>query len=126
MPLCLFASYPFDLYVAIGYSASISIIEDSDNLSNANRFGVDFGNFTYGFYEQFSDGALIQNILYKRITTYEPDVSLTYEQEGSTQITFDGITAYKWRELNGIGSGYFNMEFDDVPEMTGVEKYTFT
>ena len=120
------ASYPFDLYVAIAYSASISIIEDSDNLGNANRFGVDFGDFTYGFYEQFSDGALIQNILYKRITTYEPDPNYTYEQEGSTQITFDGITAYKWRELSGTGSGYFSMSFDDVPEITGVEKYTFT
>jgi hypothetical protein len=60
------------------------------------------------------------------ITTYEPDIYDTYEQEGSTQITFDGITVYKWRELNGDGSGYFPMSFDDVPEMTGVEKYTFT
>ncbi len=120
------ADYPFDLYVAIGYNSSISIIEDSDNLSNANRFGVDFGDFTSGFYEHFSDGALIQNILYKRITTYEPNPDYTYQQEGSTQITFDGITAYKWREVNGSGSGYFNMEFDDVPEITGVEKYTFT
>lgn len=118
--------YPYDLYVAIGYIASISIIEDSDNLSNANRFGVDFGNFTYGFYEQFSNGAVAQNSLYKRITTYEPDINITYQQEGSTQITFDGITVYKWRELNGDGSGYFNMSFDDVPEITGVEKYTFT
>jgi hypothetical protein len=118
--------YPYDLYVAIGYNASISIIEDKDNLDDPNRFGVDFGEFTYGFYSQFSDGAATQNSLLKRITTYQPDSNFTYQQEGSTQITFDGITAYKWRELSGDGSGYFGMSFDDVPEITGVEKYTFT
>lgn len=117
--------YPYDLYVAIGYSASISIIEDEDNLDDLNRFGLDFGDFTYGFYEQFSDGATTQNSLYKRITTYEPDPNFTYQQEGSTQIDFDGITVYKWRELSGDGSGYFTMDFDEVPEITGVEKYTF-
>ena len=120
------ASYPYDLSVAIGYSASIGIIEDSDNLDDPNRFGVDFGDNTRGFYRQFSNGAVAQNSLYKRITTYQPNPNLTYQQEGSTQITFDGITAYKWRELNGDGSGYFSMSFDDVPEITGVEKYTFT
>jgi hypothetical protein len=118
--------YPYDLFVSIGYSASISIIEDKDNLDDPNRFGVDFGDDTYGFYFQFSDGAVTQNFLYKRITTYEPDANFTYQQEGSTQITFDGITAYKWRELSGDESGYFSMSFDDVPEITGVEKYTFT
>lgn len=118
--------YPYDLSVSIGYSASISIIEDEDNLDDPNRFGVDFGNSTYGFYSQFSSGAVAQNFLYKRITTYQPNPNFTYEGEGSTQITFDGITAYKWRELDGDGSGYFSMSFDDVPEITGVEKYTFT
>jgi hypothetical protein len=118
--------YPYDLYISIGYMSSITIIEDEDNLDDPNRFGVDFGNDTGGFYRHFSNGAVTQNFLHKRITTYEPDIYDTYEQEGSTQITFDGITVYKWRELNGDGSGYFPMSFDDVPEMTGVEKYTFT
>ena len=118
--------YPYDLTVEIGYMSSIEIIEDEDNLSSANRFGVDFGDDTGGFYRQFSDGATAQNDLNKRITTYEPLPGATYQSEGSTQITFDGITVYKWRELSGDGSGYFSMSFDDVPEMTGVEKYTFT
>ncbi len=117
--------YPYDLSVRIGYMSSITIIEDEDNLDDPNRFGVDFGDNTGGFYRQFSNGATAQNDLNKRITTYEPNANFTYQQEGSTQITFDGITAYKWRELSGDGSGYFSMSFDDVPEMTGVEKYTF-
>jgi len=118
--------YPYDLSVEIGYMSSITIIEDEDNLSSANRFGVDFGNFTGGFYRQFSDGAVAQNDLNKLITTYEPDDNETYQAEGSTQSTFDGITVWKWKQLSGDGSGYFSMSFDDVPEMTGVEKYTFT
>jgi len=119
-------SYPYDLSVSIGYMSSITIIEDEDNLDDPNRFGVDFGDYTGGFYRQFSNGAVTYNNLNKRITTYQPLAEATYQSEGSTESTFDGITVYKWRELSGDGIGYFSMSFDDVPEMTGVEKYTFT
>ena len=118
--------YPYDLSVSIGYMSSITIIEDEDNLDDPDRFGVDFGDATGGFYRHFSNGASAQNDLNKRITTYQPLAGATYQSEGSTESTFDGITVYKWRELSGDGSGYFSMSFDDVPEMTGVEKYTFT
>ena len=118
--------YPYDLSVSIGYMSSITIIEDEDNLDDPNRFGVDFGDDTGGFYRHFSNGASAQNDLNKRITTYEPLPGATYQSEGSTETTFDGITVWRWRELSGDGSGYFSMSFDDVPEMTGVEKYTFT
>tara|TARA_R100001510_G_scaffold56299_1_gene61583 strand:- start:1072 stop:1698 length:627 start_codon:yes stop_codon:yes gene_type:complete len=118
--------YPYDLTVTIGYMSNITIIEDEDNLSSANRFGIDFGiEGTGGFYRQFSNGATTQNDLNKLITTYNPSPSATFDGV-VTQDTFDGITVYKWKQLNGDGSGYFSMSFNDVPEMTGVEKYTFT
>lgn len=117
--------YPYDLSVEIGYMSSITIIEDEDNLDDPNRFGVDFGDNTGGFYRQFSNGATAQNDLNKRITTYNPGTGPTFDGV-VTQDTFDGITVFKWKELSGDGSGYFSMSFDDVPEITGVEKYTFT
>jgi hypothetical protein len=118
--------YPYDLSVSIGYMSNITIIEDEDNLSSANRFGVDFGiEGTGGFYRHFSNGATVQNDLNKLITTYNPSAAATFDGV-ITQDTFDGITVFKWKQLNGDGSGYFSMSFNDVPEMTGVEKYTFT
>lgn len=117
--------YPYDLSVSIGYMSSITIIEDEDNLDDPDRFGVDFGDATGGFYRHFSNGASAQNDLNKRITTYNPGTAPTFDGV-VTQDTFDGITVFKWKELSGDGSGYFGMSFDDVPEMTGVEKYTFT
>jgi hypothetical protein len=117
--------YPYDLSVSIGYESNITIIEDEDNLSSANRFGVDFGYDTGGFYRHFSNGATVQNDLNKRIATYNPGTGAAVDGV-VTQDTFDGITVFKWKEISGYGSGYFSMSFNDVPEMTGVEKYTFT
>jgi len=109
----------------MGYEGGFQIVEDENNPNGKNKYGI-VGEMEGFCRSEGYIGSSFQYELIQHYTTREPDPS---EVNGSVgTISIGDFTLYSWEgHLTGGGGGLdIRPTSENLPKISGFEKYTFT